>query len=93
MITHRFFAASHSNAPIIPLYIVKPKYWEQPFALCRHWHFIHDCLADLNIALTDLGQRLIIKVGDASEVIKNRHLDHQVSDVYAYEETGNLWTY
>ena len=86
-------AASHSNVPVIPLYIVEPKYWEQPFASRRHWHFIHDCLVDLNIALTDLGQPLIIKVGDASEVIKNLHLDHQVSDVYAYEETGNLWTY
>jgi deoxyribodipyrimidine photo-lyase len=86
-------AASHSNAPVIPLYIVEPKYWEQPFASRRHWHFIHDCLVDLNIALTDLGQPLIIKVGDACEVIQNLHLEHQVSDVYAYEETGNMWTY
>ena len=85
--------ASHSNAPVIPLYIVESEYWEQPFASRRHWHFIHDCLVDLNIALTDLGQPLIIKVGDACEVIKNLHLEHQVTDVYAYEETGNLWTY
>lgn len=86
-------AASQSNAPVIPLYIVEPKYWEQPFASRRHWHFIHDCLVDLNIALMDLGQPLIIKVGNACEIIKNLHLDHQVSNVYAYEETGNLWTY
>jgi deoxyribodipyrimidine photo-lyase len=66
-------AASRSNAPVIPLYIVEPKYWEQPFASRRHWHFIHDCLVDLNIALIDLGQRLIIKVGDAGEVIKSLH--------------------
>lgn len=85
--------ASHSNAPVIPLYIVESEYWEQPFASRRHWHFIHDCLVDLNITLTDLGQPLIIKVGDACEVIKNLHLEHQVTDVYAYEETGNLWTY
>ena len=86
-------AASFEAAPIIPLYIVEPKYWKQPFASRRHWHFIHDCLVDLNIALTDLGQPLIIRVGDACEVIKNLHLEHQIGDLYAHEETGNLWTY
>jgi len=86
-------AASQSMAPIIPLYIVEPEYWEQPFASRRHWHFIHDCLVDLNTALSDVGQPLIIKIGDACEVVKHLHLEHHVSDVYAYEETGNLWTY
>lgn len=85
--------ASHSNAPVIPLYIFEPEYWEQPFASRRHWQFIHDCIVDLNIALTDLGQPLIIKVGDACEIIKNLHLEHQATDVYTHEETGNLWTY
>jgi deoxyribodipyrimidine photo-lyase len=85
--------ASHSNAPVIPLYIVEPEYWEEPFASRRHWQFIHDCIVDLNIALTDLGQPLIIRVGDACEIIKNLHLEHQATDVYTHEETGNLWTY
>jgi deoxyribodipyrimidine photo-lyase len=85
--------ASQSNAPIIPLYIVEPEYWKQPFASRRHWHFIHDCLCDLDSALAEMGQNLIVKVGDACDVIKELHLEHHVSDVYAHEETGNLWTY
>ena len=85
--------ATFENAPIIPLYIVEPEYWKQPDASRRHWHFIHDCLCDLNSSLTDLGQHLIIKVGDACEVIKNLHLEHQIVDLYTHEETGNLWTY
>lgn len=85
--------ASQSRAPIIPLYIVEPEYWKQPFASRRHWHFIHDCLRDLNTDLTALGQPLVIKVGDACEAIKELHLEQHVSDVYAHEETGNLWTY
>lgn len=85
--------ASQSGAPIIPLYIVEPEYWKQPFASRRHWHFIHDCLRDLDIDLAALGQQLIVKVGDACEVIKELHFEHRVSDVYAHEETGNLWTY
>jgi deoxyribodipyrimidine photo-lyase len=86
-------AASQSGAPIIPLYVVEPAYWEQPFASRRHWHFIHDCLVDLNQALTTLGQPLIIKIGDATEVIKRLHADHQIGNVHTHEETGNLWTF
>ena len=85
--------ASRQAAPIIPLYIVEPDYWEQPDASRRHWHFIHDCLFDLNISLRELGQQLIIKVGDACEVIKNLHLEHNIDRLYTHEETGNLWSY
>lgn len=85
--------ASQSNAPIIPLYIVEPEYWTQPFASRRHWHFIHDCLCDLDSDLAALGQRLIVKVGDACEVIQTLHSEHHISDLYVHEETGNLWTY
>ena len=87
------FAASQSSAPIIPLYIVEPEYWKQPFASRRHWHFIHDSLCDLQNDLAALGQPLIIKVGDACDVIKKLHFEHQVSDLYAHEETGNQWTF
>ena len=85
--------ASQANASVIPLYIVEPEYWKQSFASRRHWHFIHDCLCDLDSALAELGQQLVVKVGDACDVIKQLHLEHHVTDVYAHEETGNLWTY
>ncbi|AXI47552.1 deoxyribodipyrimidine photolyase [Sulfitobacter sp. SK012] len=86
-------AASQSNAPIIPLYIVEPEYWQQPFASRRHWHFIRDCLVDLNTALTGLGQPLIIEIGEAVDVIDKLHTRYRISDMYAHEETGNSWTY
>lgn len=85
--------ASRSNMPVIPLYIVEPEYWRQPFASRRHWYFIHDCLCDLDSSLADLGQKLVVKVGDACEVINALHSEHHVTDLYAHEETGNLWTY
>lgn len=85
--------ASQSNSPTIPLYIVEPEYWQQPFASRRHWNFIHDCLVDLNIALTGLGQPLIVRVGDARDVIAQLHEQHGVGDIYMHEETGNAWTY
>ncbi|MEP1766322.1 MAG: deoxyribodipyrimidine photo-lyase [Sulfitobacter sp.] len=86
-------AAARAQRPVIPLYIVEPAYWQQPFASRRHWHFIHDSLAALNDALTQLGQPLIIKVGDACKVLETLHKHHNIADIYAHEETGNGWTY
>lgn len=82
-------AASQSNSLVIPLYIVEPEYWQHPFASRRHWHFIHDCLIDLNTALIGLGQPLIVRVGDACDVIAKLHELHGVGDIYMHEETGN----
>ena len=86
-------AAARSNTPVIPLYIVEPAYWQQPFASRRHWHFIHDSLVDLNAALTQLRQPLVIKVGDACTVIETLSERFNVTDIYAHEETGNAWTF
>lgn len=86
-------AASQSNRPVIPLYIVEPEYWQQPCASRRHWQFIHDCLIDLNKGLTDLGQPLVAKIGGSVEVIGRLQEKFGVCDVFAHEETGNAWTY
>lgn len=86
-------AASQSTTPVLPLYVVEPSYWKQHFASRRHWHFIHDCLQDLSTALTELGQPLVIKIGDACDVITILREKYDVEAIYAHEETGNLWTY
>lgn len=85
--------ASQSGRPVIPLYIVEPGYWKQPFASRRHWHFIHDCLVDLNDALSGLGQPLVIKVGEACDVFGKLLRDLGDAEVFAHEESGNGWTY
>ncbi|MEO9652898.1 MAG: deoxyribodipyrimidine photo-lyase [Roseobacter sp.] len=86
-------AASQTNRPVIPLYIVEPEYWQQPDAARRHWHFIHDCLVDLNKDLSDLGQPLIVRVGKVVDVIANLQKQFGASDIFAHEETGNAWTF
>ena len=85
--------AAQSNLPVIPLFIFEPDYWTQPFVSARHWSFIHDCLCDLDRELAEVGQKLIIRIGDACEVIKDLKSEHDVTDLYAHEETGNLWTF
>ena len=86
-------AASQQGAPIIPLYIIEPGYWRQSFASRRHWHYVHDCLIDLNEALTSLGQPLVIKIGTACDVFMKLSQDYSIINIWAHEETGNRWTY
>lgn len=86
-------AASQGDVPILPLYIVEPEYWAQPFASRRHWHFVYDCLQDLDENLTHLGQHLVIKVGEVREILRSLQDQYEIEALYAHEETGNLWTY
>ena len=86
--------ASLSNLNLIPLYVVETDYWTQPYASKRQWHFIHDSLLELNLALKNLGQPLIIKVRkNAKDAIQAIHEQSPIETIYAHEETGNHWTY
>ena len=86
-------AASKLNLPILPLYVAELDYWQKSFSSRRHWHFIYDCLVDLNVSLTNLGQPLIVKVGEVCNIIGSIQSEYDIRGVYSHEETGNLWTY
>ena len=85
--------ASKLNLPILPLYVAELDYWQKSFSSRRHWHFIYDCLVDLNASLTSLGQPLIVKVGEVCNIIGSIQSEYDIRGVYSHEETGNLWTY
>ena len=85
--------AAATGAPVLPLYIVEPEYWAQPFASRRHWSFIRDGLCELQEDLARLGQPLIVQRGDACTVINTLRQSVKVTDLWAHEETADLWTY
>ena len=85
--------AANSGLPVLPLYVVEPEYWQQPFASRRHWHFIHDCLTELNEDLTKLGQPLLVRVGEVVEVLEQLSRQYDITGIYAHEESGNKWTF
>jgi deoxyribodipyrimidine photo-lyase len=87
------FEASQSDSAVLPLYVVEPEYWQQPFASRRHWHFIHDCLIELRADLQALGQGLCVKTGTMLEVLDQLNRKFSLSGMYAHEETANDWTY
>ena len=81
------------QGPVLPLYIVEPKFWQQPDASHRHYSFLCECLQDLNAHLTGLGQPLVIRVGEALTVLQALHAQHGIEAVWSHQETGNAFTY
>ena len=85
--------ASQQKIPILPIYIVEPNYWKTESSSRKHWHFIHDCLIDLNNELNNLGQPLIVQTGDVVDIFTRINDLFDIKNIYSHEETGNMWTY
>ncbi|MGL4320498.1 MAG: deoxyribodipyrimidine photo-lyase, partial [Paracoccaceae bacterium] len=78
---------------VLPLYIVEPAYWQLPDTSARQWDFTAEALEGLRADLAALGAPLIIRTGDAIDIIARLCRDHQIARIISHEETGNLWTY
>lgn len=87
------YEAARTGQPVLPLYVVEPHYWQQPDTSPRHWHFIHDSLEALRHDLAQLGQPLVVRVGEICDVLADLQVTHHVTALYSHEETGNAWTY
>lgn len=79
--------------PVLPLYIVEPDYWALPDSSRRHWQFIHDCLGDLQQAFQALGAHLVLRTGEAVEVLETLRQHFGKIALWSHEETGNGWTF
>lgn len=86
-------AARTDGVSVVPLYIVEPQLWAQPELSGRHWAFLAECLGELAHDLRAIGARLIIKHGEAVDVLAQLHARHPITAIHAHEETGLLWTY
>lgn len=79
--------------PVLPVYIVEPALWAGPDASARQWDFAAESLQDLRAALHEAGMPLVVRVGDAVEVLDRLCRQHRIGKIVSHEETGNLWSY
>jgi deoxyribodipyrimidine photo-lyase len=79
--------------PVLPVYVVEPELWAQTDASARQWEFAADALVDLRDALAGIGAPLVVRVGDAVQVLAGLCKRHGIARIVSHEETGNLWTY
>ena len=92
-VDHAALNAAAARGPVLPLFIVEPDYWQLPDTSQRQWDFARDCLLDLRRQLAELGQPLVIRIGDAVDVWQQLHKQTGFEQIWSHEETGNGWTY
>ncbi|MES2814805.1 MAG: deoxyribodipyrimidine photo-lyase, partial [Pseudomonadota bacterium] len=78
---------------VLPVYVVEPDLWSQPDASARQWDLVAESLVDLREALGGIGAPLVVRVGDAVQVLAGLCQRHGITRIVSHEETGNLWTY
>lgn len=86
-------AAVRSGGPVVGLYCIEPDYWALPDVSRRHWHFVHDCLIDLDRELQTRGGRLIVRVGKIIDVLADIQRYCGAFVLHSHEESGNNWTF
>ena len=86
-------AAARTGLPVLPLYVVEPDYWAQPFASRRQWAFIQDCLHELRDHTARCGQPLCVRTGSVTDVLSKLAERYEILAIHAHQETGNSWTY
>ena len=59
-----------SLGPVLPAYVVEPELWFQPDASARQWAFVAESLAGLREDLAGIGAPLVVRVGEAVQVLE-----------------------
>ncbi|MEM1273705.1 MAG: FAD-binding domain-containing protein [Pseudomonadota bacterium] len=86
-------AALAAGETVLPLYIAEPAYWAEPDASARQWDFVAETLQELQDQMGRLGAPLVVRVGDAVEVLDALHKAQGFSVMVSHEETGNGWSF
>ncbi len=89
---HPALALAAAQGAVLPVYIIEPELWAQPDASARQWAFVAESLHELRRDLADLGQPLILRVGEAVDVLARLRAKHRFAQIVSHEETGNGWS-
>ena len=81
------------NGIVLPLYIFEPALWNMEEMSFAKYAFLKASLKELDDELKQLGQRLIIKNGNAIEIFDKLHNRHGIQSVFSHQETWNGWSY
>ena len=83
--------ACENKIPVLPIYLIEPSFWKQPFSSKRHWSFIRDCLIDLQRDLIHLRSNLHVEIAEALNFFDEINKKFKICSILSHEETGNKW--
>jgi len=90
---HPALTEAAALGPVLPVFIVEPSLWSLPDASARQWEFLAESLARLRDEMAPLGLPLVIRVGEAVEVLDRLCRQHHIARIVSHQETGNLASY
>ncbi len=90
---HPALARAMAAGPVVPVCIVEPDYWRQGDVSGRHYAFLRESLESLRADLRTRGSDLVLRVGDAVEVLDRLRHETGAAELFSHEETGNAWTF
>ncbi|MEM8970517.1 MAG: FAD-binding domain-containing protein [Pseudomonadota bacterium] len=90
---NRALALAAEQGDALAVYIAEPELWRQQDMSGRHWAFVAESLCDLQDDLLSCGQALVVRTGDAIDVLTGLRKQGILSTLWSHEETGNAWTY
>ena len=89
---HPALAMCAGAAGVLPLYIVEPALWTQPEKSARQWGFEAETLAGLREDLGAMGAPLVVRIGEAVEVLARACRQHRIDRIISHVEAGCAWT-
>ena len=90
---HAPLSEAAEAGPVLPLYIAEPGLWAQPVASGRQWRFVAGALEGLRERLAELGAPLVVRIGDAVEVLEALRCGPGIAAIHSHQETGDAWSY
>ena len=90
---HAPLTGAAEQGPCVLLYCFEPALITAPDASASHIHFIGQCLAELQAAVSQRGNTLLVVQGDAPDVLATLHHHLRFSSLWSHEETGNALSY
>ena len=90
---HALLAEATRRGSVLPLYICEPSVMHADDFSPHHWTFIRESLCELRASLAALGQPLVVRIGEAVDVLERLHQIYTVDGLWAHEETRNTTTY
>jgi len=84
---HAPLAEAAARGPVLPLWIVEPGLWAEPDASGRQYVVQRAAAAELDADLAALGQRLVVRVGEAVAVLEAIRRTLGIAAIWAHQET------
>ncbi|CAM3841546.1 uracil-DNA glycosylase [Deinococcus frigens] len=78
-----------ARGPVLPVFIYEPEQLGHEEFSGQHLAYLNDCLRELDGKLRGLGTPLVIRRGEAVEVLEKLSREFALGGVWAHQETGN----